>query len=188
MTMLAPVQTVAPTESPVSLLEAKAHLRVDGTEEDELIAALIDAAVSHLDGWSGILGHCLMEQTWRQDMHCLSSCVRLPFPNVQSVTVQYYDPDNVLQTVSAANYHLVNRVDGAALELAVTASWPNTYVRPDAVQITMVCGYSSVPAAIKAAILLHVGALFEQRSSLSDKPLMPVAYDALITKYRMVGV
>ena len=188
---IAPVQTVAPTNTPVSLFVARAHLRVDGSEEDELIASLIDVAVSHLDGWSGILGRCLMTQTWRQDMGCFPPFLRLPFPNVQSVTVQYYDASNALQTVSAANYFLVNRVDGAAVELASTASWPSHYLRPDAVQITMVCGYTSVPPSIKAAILLHVAHLFVNREPVNIgniTTMLPFAYDALGSKYRMVGV
>lgn len=187
---LAPVRTVAPSESPVSLLEAKAHLRVDGSEEDTLIAALLAAAVGHLDGWSGILGRCIMSQTWRQDMSQFPTCIRLPFPDVQSVTVAYTNTAAAVQTVSASGYHLVNRTDGAFIELASGAAWPATATQPDAVRVTMVCGYSTVPAGLKAAVLLHIAAMFENREAIGSNTLvaLPLAYEFLTAPHRRVGV
>lgn len=188
MAMIAPVRTVAPATEPVTLQEAKDHLRVTHDLEDTLIAALIDAAVSNLDGWSGILGRCIVSQTWRQDFGEFTDCIRLPFPDVQSVTVAYTDDAGNAQTVAGSEYHLVNRASGAVIELADGAAWPSTYTRPDAVRVTMVCGYAAVPAAIKAAILLHVGALYENRASVTDKPMLPFAYDALVGPHRRLGV
>lgn len=66
--MLAPVRVTPPAEPPVSLEEAKAHLRVDFGDDDLYVAGLIEAATAHLDGWSGILGRALVTQTWRQDL------------------------------------------------------------------------------------------------------------------------
>lgn len=57
-----------PTASAVSLAEAKAHLRVDGDDEDLLIQTYIDAATAYLDGMDGILGRALCPQTWRFEM------------------------------------------------------------------------------------------------------------------------
>lgn len=47
---LSPVRTAAPAELPITLAEAKAHCRVDYTDDDAFITSLIGAAVSHLDG------------------------------------------------------------------------------------------------------------------------------------------
>jgi uncharacterized phiE125 gp8 family phage protein len=185
---IAPVRTVAPAAAPVTLAEAKAHLRVTDTNEDPLIAAMIDAAVSHLDGYHGILGRCMVTQTWRQDAKDFPKEFVLPFVDVQSVTVAYSDTNNAAQVYSAASYHLVNTAGGSQIVLAKNATWPSVYDRPDAVRVTMVCGFAAVPQALKMAILLHVGALFENRASESAGALMPFAYDALIAPFRVVGV
>lgn len=185
---IAPVQTVAPATTPVTLAEAKAHLRVPGGNEDTLIAALIDAAVSHLDGWYGILGRCIVTQTWRQDMADFPTDFRLPFPNVQSVVIAYSDTANADQTYSSANYHLVNAPGAGQILLDATASWPSVYDKPNAVRVTMVCGFTTVPSALKHAILLHVGAMYENRASATEVALMPFAYDALVRPFRVVGV
>ena len=193
--MLVPVRTVAPAVDVVSLNEAKAHLRVEHTAEDTLITAMVAAATQHLDGWSGVLGRCLVTQTWRQAYSGFpaGSTLRLPLPDVQSVTLSYTDPAGAPQTVSAADYPLVNDVCGGAVVLASGASWPSAADRPDAVSATFVAGYgnaAAVPAPIKAAILLHVGTLYENRKSVTDDAMavLPLAYDALIAPYRKVGV
>jgi uncharacterized phiE125 gp8 family phage protein len=61
-----PIRTVAPASTPVSLSEAKAHLRVTSSAEDAVIQMYLDAAVSYLDGWAGVLGRCMVTQTWAQ--------------------------------------------------------------------------------------------------------------------------
>jgi uncharacterized phiE125 gp8 family phage protein len=51
-----------PGEEPVSLAEAKAFCRIDGTDEDALVSALITAARLHVES---ITGRALLTQTWR---------------------------------------------------------------------------------------------------------------------------
>ena len=189
--MLAPVRTSAPAATPITLTEAKAHLRVGHTAEDTLIGIYIDAATATLDGWTGILGRCIVTQTWRQDFDGFYDDMRLPFPDVQSVTVAYYDTANTSQTLGSGNYVLVNYPGGASVQLAEGGSFPATYDRPDAVRVTLVAGYgaaSAVPAALKAAMLLHVGVMFTARGDADGSGELPPAYHALIAPYRVVGV
>lgn len=192
--MLAPVRTVAPAEAPVSLDEAKAHCRVDFDDDNALIAALISAAVGHLDGWAGVLGRALVTQTWRQDYACFNPTgFRLPLGPAASITsIQYYDVAGIQQTLDAENYLLVADSLGPIVLPASSTSWPSTARRPDAVSVTYVAGTpaADVPAPIKAAILLLVGHWYANREAVAENTLaaLPMAVDALIAPYRRVGI
>jgi uncharacterized phiE125 gp8 family phage protein len=193
--MLAPVRTVAPEDTPVSLLEAKAHCRVDYDDDDTLIAALIDAATAHVDGWTGVLGRALVTQSWRQDFHCFGCRMRLPLRPAGSITeIAYYDRDNIQQTLSADVYQLLTDASGPFVSPQPGQVWPGSYGRADAVSVTFVAGYGdadAVPAAIKAAILLIIGHLYENREATVvgvSAQTLPMAVDALLAPYRRVGI
>lgn len=187
-----PVRTVAPTEPPVSLAEAKAHLRVDFEDDDGLIAALVDAATEHLDGYTGILGRALVTQTWRQDF-CdwpADRVLRLKLAPVASVTsVKYFDASNAEITVAASgNYALLEDASGAYIKFTSGFSAPALYdERDDRIRVTFVAGYgdpAEVPAAIRAALLLIVGDLYKNRDAGAVAP--NAAVSALLQPYRRV--
>jgi uncharacterized phiE125 gp8 family phage protein len=191
--MLKPVRTVAPASLPVTLAEAKAHLRVDDDDDDALIDALIAAATGYLDGWSGVLGRCIVSQTWRQDLPEFPACgmIRLPFPDVASVTVAYTDTTGAAQTLAAENYDLAQDERGSFLRVSDDGAWPGTKDIPDAVRVTMVAGYSTIPPSLKAAILLYIGLLYENREAVvvgMTVSELPLAFEALTAPYRRVGV
>lgn len=181
----APRLVTPPAADPVTLAEVKAHLRVSGADEDMLIQTYISAAVSALDGWSGILGRCIVTQTWAQSFSEFpdDNYLRLPFPDVQSVTVTYQLAGE--QTLAGSNYTLAQDDAGSRVVLANGASWPDTDERPDAVTVQMVVGYGAandVPAALRLAILIHVAQMYDHRSVGGDGA--PMAYSALIAPYR----
>lgn len=189
--MLAPVRTVAPASTPVSLAEAKAHLRVDHSDDDTLITGLIAAATDHLDGYTGILGRAIITQTWRQDFDCFPAKLCLPLHPVASISsVTYYDGDNAQQTLSTDVYELLKDGAGAYVARKADQTWPGTRNRAAAVSVTFVAGEAAAPAAIKAAILLTVGHLYENREAAAEGSFaaLPLAVDALIAPYRRVGV
>lgn len=189
--MLAPVRTAAPSATPVSLTEVKAHCRVEGTDSDTVLTMLLDVAVAHLDGWSGILGRCLVNQGWRVSF-CRwppSGIIRLPFPDVSASTVKYFDEVNAEQTVSGTA--VLQDETGSFVRLAAAFARPSLYDdRDDAVQVTFTAGYgaagSDVPAPIRGAILLMVSHLFHNREAVGDNSLaeLPLGVDRLIDPYR----
>ena len=75
----------APIHPVVSLSDIKAHLRVLHDDEDLDIQALTDAATSWMDGWDGVLGRCVMPQTWLIEPGDLAAGFRLP--DVSEATV-----------------------------------------------------------------------------------------------------
>lgn len=194
--MFTPIRTVDPADTPVSLTEAKAHLRVDFDDDDDLITALIGVAVDHVDGWSGILGRALMTQTWRQDFNCFRPSLRLPLAPAASITsITYLDPNGDQQTVDPANYALWADGAGPLVYFVTGFAYPAISIEGKAVSVTYVAGYGdadAVPAPIKAAILLLVGQWYENREAAIIAPgtmqTLPFAVDALLAPYRRVGV
>ena len=81
---MTPTLITPPVAMPVTLAEAKEQCRIVDAESDARIEQMIGAAVAELDGYSGILGRCIMPQTWR--VTASAGEVVLPFPDVTGAT------------------------------------------------------------------------------------------------------
>lgn len=178
----------APASPVVSLAEAKQHLRVEHDAENDYLPTLVataEALVAGRDGWTG---RALNAQTWKLILPGFpyDPCIRIPLPPLASVThVNYYDADNALQTFSSANYVVSIDDTPGKVELLATVGWPSTYARVDAVEVQFVCGYSTVPAPIKHAVLVTLAALYRNRGDESFT--MPAAVRRLLAPYKAWG-
>lgn len=192
--MLAPVRVTAPAIDIIAIDDVMAHCRVDSADEVILLQSLTDAATSHVDGYSGILGRALIQQEWQQDFSGFGDVMRLPLgPLIAVSSVTYYDTSNVLRTLSAAVYAAYSDGRGPYIALAPDQVWPATYSRPDAVRATWTAGYGTtadtVPAAIRAAVKLMIGHWYENReAAVIGAPVasLPMAVDALLSPFRRV--
>lgn len=193
--MYSPILVIAPVLKPVSVAEAKAHLRVTVSDEDTYIGTLIDAAIAHLDGWTGQLGQAICSQTWRDDHDDFSSSMRLNLYPVQSVSsVKYIDTNGDEQTIDAANYSVLKIEGHYYVVFKSSYTFPALSVTEiPAVKIEYVAGYTTPPAAICHAIKLMLGAWYENREetvigvSVARLP-DSVAINALLAPYRRIGV
>lgn len=184
-------RTIAPLVTPVSLAEAKAHLRVTHDGEDALITSLIEAVTSHFDG-QGELGRALVSQTWAQWVGQSPGWVRLRIGPVQTLSsIEYYDSDNALQTATLSEFESWRDGDFHIVKPKSGYVWPSAYTRPDAIKISYVSGYgdagSDVPQSIRHAILLMIGHFYEHREAASEMKMnvLPLAVEALITNHRV---
>ncbi|MFZ5762838.1 MAG: head-tail connector protein [Thermodesulfobacteriota bacterium] len=181
----------APAAEPVSLAEAKLHLRVEHAADDALITALIQAARERAEA---ITRRALISQTWEVylDEWPSEGFIRLPMPPLQSVaSVKYTDTDGVEHTFSdwAAD---VASLPGRVV-LNHGAAWPSVTLRPvNPIAVRFVAGYgdaAAVPASIKAAMLLMIGHLYENREeSVAGVSIaaLPMGAEALLAPFRLV--
>lgn len=191
--MLKPVLTSAPAEDLVTLAEAKAHCHVEFSDDDALLTGLVAAATRRLDGYSGILGRCLVTQSWRVDMSDWprADVLRLPFPDVSTITsVKYFDADNAEQTVSSGLYELQADARGSFIRFRDEFTAPEVYDdRLDAVKVIFVAGYgaaSAVPAPIRTAALMMVAHWYANREAAASGEMheIPLGVTALTEPYR----
>ena len=88
---------------------------------------------------------------------------------ISAVSVQYYDKNNTLQTLSTSVYDVDITNSPTRIRLGYNQEWPDTRERLNAVKITCTVGFASaaaVPEDIKAAIKLMIGHLYANRESV----------------------
>jgi uncharacterized phiE125 gp8 family phage protein len=191
--------SVLPTSEPLSLSEAKLHLRVDGDDEDELIGSLITAAREYCETstnrqfvtatFVGKLDEfpTELENGWYE--------ITLPRPPLQSVSsITYVDTAGATQTLSAGVYAADTSIEPGRVRLAYNQTWPTIRTQPNAISITFVAGYgdaADVPESIRAAMKLILGHLYANREAVNVGNIVnefPIAVDALLSRYSLPEV
>lgn len=169
----------APLEEPVTLAEAKAHLRIedDITDDDDLITALIAAARQVAEN---LTSRALVRQQLEVSLECFPSVIELPGGHFLEMThLKYINATGTLTTLVAdTDYQIDSRREPALVLPAYGKSWPGTRAVPNAVTVTYWAGYApgdgsptdyreNIPAAIKQWIKLRVAHLYEQREPVN---------------------
>lgn len=159
----------------ITLAEAKLHLRLitsldeaaSYTAEDDLIQALIDAAYRHAEERT--------RQAFQQGARTLvldgfpagDDAIVLPWKPVESVdSIDYIDPGGVSQSLDAAAQRLDVRPLYPTLAPQWGSRWPATIDEPESVTLTATVGPSATPPDVRAALLLLIGHLYENREAV----------------------
>ncbi|TPL36740.1 hypothetical protein FJ947_10830 [Mesorhizobium sp. B2-4-8] len=172
--------TVAATDEPVSLVEAKRHVHAeDFTDDDAELALLISSARDHVEKYCNTR---FARQTVAVKCDCFGDMSRLSEAPVQSVTsIVYTDTDGATQTLATSVYEL--RADGleSSITLKYGQSWPA--IQPKSrITLTGVVGYADAPPSVKHAILLFLAGGYEMRENASADAW--TTFDCLLSNHR----
>lgn len=186
------VLTAAPAVEPVTVDEAKAHLRVDHSDEDALLASLIATSRLHIEA---ALDIALITQSWswKFDAWPHSSALELPLRPIKSVeAVRIAAQDGTLTELLPDQFV----VDGGSLPsriVATSGAWPRPGVPALGIEIAFTAGFgisaSDVPQPIRQAMLMLVAHWYEHREPVEIGAVatrIPDTVSALLIPYRMV--
>lgn len=199
----------APQVEPVTLEEARAHLRVVDTSEDMLIQGLIVAAREYAQTQTR---RALITQTLRLTLDSFPgpSLMGVPYgrayslprhaialeygPVQEVVSIQYTDMGGVTQTMPATDYVAVLDSEPVRITPVFGKIWPINLPQIGSVRVTFRAGYGDseveVPAGIRQWMLLRIGTLYENREQFAPgQRLSEVSasfIDSLLDPYRIV--
>ena len=179
----------APGIEPITVAEAKAHLRISFADDDALIGDLIGTAremveteVSRslinrqsnlfLDFFPGgaplfaILRE--IQRGYHQRPSEINDTIFIPIPPLVSVDqITYTDPNGNVVTMDPATYRVSTGTPGRITSL-YGVPWPVTRAVADAVTIKMTTGYGTttdaIPRCSRSATKLLTAHLYENRS------------------------
>jgi uncharacterized phiE125 gp8 family phage protein len=148
----------AATPEPVTLAEARLQCKADSdnTSHDAVLTSLITASREFAEHYTGLALAPVTLEAALDEFPC-DDWIDLPMPPVASVThIKYTDTAGAEQTLDSGDYALSTYELSRRVNLAYGATWPSTQDVADAVRVRFVTGYTTVPKAVKAALLLHI--------------------------------
>ncbi len=183
-----------PALEPVSLTDAKAHLRLDTNDDDALLSAALTAARVHVEAKTR---RVLVEQGWRiyLDAWPKQRIVTVPVAPLMSVTgVTVFDPGGDEIAVDPGDYE----VDTVSVPGRLFLSSPVPVLVGRAVngiEIDVTAGFGptsiDVPAPLRQAIMMLVAHWYEHRGAVGHDMSLnvtPLGFDALIAPYRILSL
>jgi uncharacterized phiE125 gp8 family phage protein len=185
--------TAGPASEPTTLDEAKAFLRLDSADEDDLVTTLIAAARIHLES---VTGRALIAQGWRivLDDWPQTGFVRLPVtPLIALTAITAYDAAGEGHDIALAQFLPETGQSPARLFLPASVIGMPVLRPRMGIEIDYQAGYGSdaaaVPTALKQALLMLIGYWFENRDAVviaGSGSIIPSGFDRLVAPYRAV--
>lgn len=194
-----------PTQEPVTLAEAKAHMRVAIADDDGLIAGYILAARSYVEGQIhrpivSRLYEFTVDYGW-PSKNC-QSWIELPMPPLRAVrSVTYVDSNGATQTLASNQYRAMTNGPRGVIVPEYGVSWPSVRPQTSAITVRFIGGYTDfvdtstspnysasgpgVPDELRTAIMLHVELLHDRDPQ--SRQLLESARDALISPFSVTS-
>lgn len=179
-----------PATEPVTLAEAKAHCRVDTSDDDTYLTALINLGRIYVED---ILDITMITTVWeaRYDVFPLWE-LTLPRPPMaaQTVTVIYRDESGTSRTItSVAGFQADSYVTPGRIYPLYNGVWPAVRGDENSVTVRWTAGYGaagSVPQNLKHLVLLLVAHWYANREPVTQANLqlqnIPMTFQTLLAQ------
>lgn len=134
--------TSPPMGEPISLTEAKLHLRVDGSTDDTLITSLIKAAREYCEAFQG---RTYMATTFQMKMDDWpNDTMKMPNAPLWSVdSITYVDSGGTTQTCASTVYSIDKVAEPGILYVEYQQVWPSHRGTYNDITINFNAGYSA---------------------------------------------
>lgn len=174
-------------DGPITIDDARLHMRVSTRDEDETIGRLIKVATRQIETVYGLVA---AQREVAFNLDCFPRELRIPLIPViaDSIAISYLDTAGEFQVFE--DFRSFVRQDWTFVTPSIGARWPSTAPVPGAITLTATVGYidpdlnsdqkqDAAPADFQQATRLLVEQLF-----LRSGGPMPPAVDDLIDHYR----
>lgn len=184
-------QLTAPATEPVTLADAKAHLRIDDDSEDALVTSLVLTSRLHIEA---ALGIALVSQDWQLvlDRWPKGGAVTIPLHPLQSVSAVRVLDEAGSATVVGTDRYVVDTVSSLGRLVATAFGLPQPGRTANGVEIDFTAGFGpapeDVPAPIRQALLMLVAHWHEHRDPVeigTPGVAIPAAVSRLLKPYRV---
>lgn len=180
----------------IDLALAKAHLRAEGSAEDDLIQSYLDAAAAHVEGATGkLLARQVVVQEFAQFASAGGAFLPLWWgPHPTGITIDYLDAGGVAASLDATAGSGVRVLRDRIY--APVAGWPvQLAMSPVAVQYTAgfgdADGETPVPPDLVQAQLMLLAHWWNNREAAVSGVVVtevPLGVDAILQKHRTVRI
>jgi len=160
-----------PSEEPITLDQAKQHLRIDTEDDDTLILGLIKVAREYAETATR---RALMTQTWNYYLEDWpkEDHIDLPMAPLQSIGatgITYENSSGGVTTLTTGYYEVDTLSVPGRVVLGYNESWPTATLNvSNPICIKFVAGHGTpddVPEMIKSGMKIDLADLYEQRES-----------------------
>lgn len=174
-----PTEIAPPANEPLTLEQAKAHLRVFHTDDDDYIGSLIAASRQACERYCGAYWADRSVVIYADSFNDLS---HFPIAQVKTIgAIEYVDNDGNDTQLDSAIYEF--QPDASRFILKFGQSWP-VFRYGSRIKVTAAVG-GDVPAPVIHAIKFKIGDMYELRESASDVDV--TTFDHILANYRYYG-
>jgi uncharacterized phiE125 gp8 family phage protein len=209
------VETTPPAIEPLALDEVKTFLRVDQSNDDALISALITAARMFCEANTGrsliTRSYSLFLDRWPEarlphrfrpgaedrpyslPVERVTKAIDLPYPPLLSVTqINIYAADNSATVFDPDSYFVDTAGVPGRVVLTQGAMPPLPGRIANGIEIQYTAGYGTaetdVPVLLRQGMLQVIAHLYEHRGDSPDQALLASGAAAIFQPYRLVGL